>query len=283
MNPIVGLMLAGLAVVLALPGCDSCNAPSSVESVNRAVVKTGGSTSVDKVVLALKQQFETDHPGLKIEYEANGSGDGITNTKSGLYEIGHSSRELKADETGIVAISYAIDGVAVVVNKENPVESLTRNQLRDIYTGRIKNWNQVGGRNSMISVITRESGSGTRNCFSEVVGLEKKGDPSTDIKASEETTSTGAVQTKVRTNPDAIGYMSFSDADASKVKLIGYDGVTSSASTLQDGSYKLRREFYLLTKEGATLSASAQAFLDFVQSDAGKKIIESKSLLVPRK
>jgi len=276
---IIGLSVAVLMGSFVVAGSSSCTKSDTPS----ATVKTGGSTSVDKVMLALKQQFETDHPGTKIEYEGNGSGDGITNTRSGLYEIGHSSRELKADEKGVIAFAYAIDGIAMVVHKSNGLDSLTKQQIRDIYTGRIGNWSQVGGKDSPISVITRESGSGTRSGFADVIGLEKKGDPSTSLKVSEEATSTGAVQTKVGANPDAVGYMSFSDVDASKVRVVMVDGVAISAATLLDRSYPLQREFYMLTKEGAVLSPTARAFIDFVKSDAGGRIIESKGLLATKK
>ena len=197
-----------------------------------------------------------------------------------MYEIGHSSRDLKTDgtEDGLVATAYAIDGIAVVVHQDNEVESLNADQLRDIYTGTITNWSQVGGADAPITVVTREASSGTRSAFAEIIGLEE--DDATAIVASATTCdSTGAVQTTVSQNDNAIGYMSFSDVDTTKVKTVQFDGVEISTETLKDDSYKLKREFYLVTKEGATLSAPAQAFIDFVLSDAGQQLVTDNNLL----
>ena len=244
------------------------------------IVSTGGSTSVEKVMTALIYQFQEDNPDVTINYEMNGSGDGIANTISGMYEIGHSSRDLKTDgtEDGLVATAYAIDGIAVVVHQDNEVESLNADQLRDIYTGAITNWSQVGGADAPITVVTREASSGTRSAFAEIIGLEE--DDATAIVASATTCdSTGAVQTTVSQNDNAIGYMSFSDVDTTKVKTVQFDGVEISTETLKDDSYKLKREFYLVTKEGATLSAPAQAFIDFVLSDAGQQLVTDNNLL----
>lgn len=258
---------------------DAATSGDSSEALS-GIVSTGGSTSVEKVMTALIYQFQENNPDVTINYEMNGSGDGIKNTISGMYEIGHSSRDLKTDgtEDGLVATAYAIDGIAVVVHQDNEVESLNADQLRDIYTGTITNWKDVGGKDAPITVVTREASSGTRSAFAEIIGLEE--DDSTAIVASATTCdSTGAVQTTVSQNDNAIGYMSFSDVDTTKVKTVQFDGVEISTDTLKDDSYKLKREFYLVTKEDATLSPEAQAFIDFVLSDAGQQIVTDNNLL----
>lgn len=264
----------------ATEGGETTTGDEGEDEALSGTVKTGGSTSVEKVMTALIYQFQADNPDATIEYEMNGSGDGIKNTISGMYEIGHSSRDLKTDgtEDGLVATAYAIDGIAVVVHQDNEVESLNADQLRDIYTGKITNWSEVGGKDAPITVVTREASSGTRSAFAEIIGLEE--DDATAIVASATTCdSTGAVQTTVSQNDNAIGYMSFSDVDTSKVKTVQFDGVEISTETLKDDSYKLKREFYLVTKEGATLSPVAQAFIDFVLSDAGQQLVTDNNLL----
>lgn len=256
--------------------------PENKPTTISGTVKTGGSTSVEKVMNALIFQFQDVNREVTINYEMNGSGDGIKNTISGMYEIGHSSRELKSDgtESGLVAIPYAIDGIAVVLHKDNGVSNLSPDQIRDIYIGKITNWKEVGGTDALITVVTREASSGTRGAFAEIIGLEKKDKPETNILDSATTCdSTGAVQTTVSQNKNAIGYMSFSDVDTSKVNTVQYDGVTISTDTLKDSTYKLKREFYLITKEGATLTPTAQAFIDFVLSAEGQKIVEDNKLL----
>jgi phosphate transport system substrate-binding protein len=277
-----------LAVMLSLLLCLSilagCSKPAEGDSSGElsGTVKTGGSTSVEKVMTALIYQFQEGHKDVVIDYEMNGSGDGIKNTISGLYEIGHSSRELKTDgsEDGLTATPYAIDGIAIIVNKENSVKNLTKEQLGDIYTGAISNWKEVGGKDAPITVITREEGSGTRSAFGEIIGIEIKDDPETAIvPAATVSDSTGAVQTAVQQNPNAIGYLSFSDVDTSKVNTVSYEGVSISTETLKDDTYKLKREFYLLTKAGGELSPAGQAFMDYVLSSDGQNIVADQNLL----
>ncbi len=296
MKKLLALTCAACLGAALLSGCSGdtsstssgsgTDSTSSTQSLS-GTVKTGGSTSVEKVMNALIYQFQNDNRDVTVNYEMNGSGDGIKNTLSGMYEIGHSSRELKTDgsEDGLTATPYAIDGIAVVTHKDNPVKSLTQQQIFDIYTGKITNWKEVGGNDAIITLVTREASSGTRAAFTEIIGLNKEDsdgniDPDTQIAANAtECKDTGAVQTTVSSNPNAIGYMSFSDVDDTKVNAVEYEGVAISNETLKDGSYKLKREFLLVTKEGAELSAAAQGFIDFILSDAGQGIVADNNLL----
>lgn len=302
MKKIIGLCMVVLMTIALFAGCSdnptpvdttpattptttptnttaSAPAVTPLEEPLSGVVKTGGSTSVEKVMNALIYQFQDDNKDVTIDYEMNGSGDGIKNTISGMYDIGHSSRELKNDgsEDGLEAIAYAIDGIAIVVHKDNTAETLTKEQLLGIYIGEIKNWNEVGGNDVAIAVITREPGSGTRDAFAEIIGLEKGG--SNIIDSASVADNTGAIQTQVSQNPNAIGYMSFSDVNPDMVNTVKYESVEISTSTLKDGTYMLKREFYLLTKTGETPSPAAQAFVDFVMSDTGQEIVAANKLL----
>ena len=245
-------------------------------STLRGIVKTGGSTSVEKVMNALIYQFQALNPKVTIDYEMTGSGDGIKNTASGLYEIGHSSRELKTDqsESHLSALAYAIDGIAVVLHPQNSISNLSKEQIRAIYTGKIKNWSEVGGKDAFITVVTREIGSGTRSAFSEIVGLDQKDAPTTSIINTATTCdNTGAVQTTVSQNLNTIGYISFSDVDLKKVKTVSVNGIDISSATLKDDSYQLKRKFYLVTKKGTALSKEATAFIEFVMSEKGQQIV----------
>lgn len=294
MKKIISMLLILLLALSLFSGCSNtpstpANSKDSSATIGATepqslsgTVKTGGSTSVEKVMNALIYQFQDKNQEVTVNYEMNGSGDGIKNTISGMYEIGHSSRELKTDgsESGLKAMPYAIDGIAVVMHKDNSVDSLTPAQIRDIYTGKIKNWKEVGGEDALITVVIRESGSGTRSAFAEIVGLEKEDDDSTKLIDSATTCdSTGAVQTNVSQNKNAIGYMSFSDVDAAKVKTCKYDGVEISTETLKDNSYKLKREFLLVVKEDTALSPQAQAFVDFILSEDGQSIVSDNKLM----
>ncbi|MCL2433297.1 MAG: phosphate ABC transporter substrate-binding protein [Clostridia bacterium] len=300
MKKTIGIVLIALLLAAVMAGCGATTPPATTApaanvteapaannteapvSILAGIVKTGGSTSVEKVMNALRFQFVEDNPGVTVEYEANGSGDGIKNTISGQYELGHSSRELKTDgtEDGLTAIAYAIDGIAIVVHPDNGVESLTKDQIKKIYTGEIKNWSEVGGEDGLVTVITREESSGTRAAFAEIVGLEKKDDDATKIVAEATTCGdTGTVQTTVAGNNKAIGYLSYSDVNENAVKTVKYEDVAITVETLKDGSYKLMREFFLLTKDGETLSEAAQAFVDFVTGTEGQAIVAANKLL----
>ena len=284
------ITLGMVTLILALGMLTGCNEPAQKQNTPApsptaklsGTVKTGGSTSVEKVMNALIYKFQDDNREVTVNYEMNGSGDGIKNAISGIYEIGHSSRELKKDgtEDGIDAVSYAIDGIAVIMHKNNTVENLSKEQLKDIYTGRVENWSEVGGSNALITVVTREASSGTRSAFAEIIGIEKKDDAETVIVAEATTCdSTGAVQTNVSQNENAIGYMSFSDVDDTKVSAVKFENVQISEAALKDGSYTLKRDFYLITKKGAELSAEAKAFMDFVLGSSGQGIVKDNKLL----
>ena len=280
---ILALALTGL-MALSFAACgDSDTTSSGTGSAGGAnttlsgTVKTGGSTSVEKVMTALIYKFQENNRDVTVNYEMNGSGDGIQGVISGKYEIGHSSRNLKDEETaeGLKGTAYAIDGIALVVNKDNTAAELTQAQVKDIYTGKITNWKDVGGKDAPITVVIREPGSGTRSAFGEIIGIED-----TELVAgATECKDTGAVQTTVSQNANAIGYMSFSDMDDSVVTPVKYEGVSISTDTLKDGSYKLQRSFLLVTKEGAQLSAAAQGFIDFILSDEGQQLVTDNKLI----
>lgn len=287
-------LLAG-AMMLSFAACsqgngsssgtaDSSSAGESSSAENNGasgdlsgIVKTGGSTSVEKVMTALIYKFQENNQNVTVNYEMNGSGDGIQGVIDGKYEIGHASRDLKDEEKseGITGTAYAIDGIALVVNNENTVSNLTKEQVKAIYTGEITNWSEVGGPDAPITVVIRESGSGTRTAFGEITGVEDEDLVSTATECKD----TGAVQTTVSQNANAIGYMSFSDLDASMVKAVKFEGTAISTDTLKDGSYTLQRSFLMVTKDGAELSPAAQAFVDFVLSDEGQKLVSDNKLI----
>lgn len=289
-NTLLIAMMMVLSLSTLLSGCvpseeNDAGGDAGNTQDGTPIVRTGGSTSVEKVINALIYQFRADNNVVQVNYEMNGSTDGVNNTLSGLYEIGHSSRELKPEETGLTATAYAIDGMAVIVHPDNPVKNLTKEQLRGIFTGQITNWNQVGGSDALISLVSREEGSGARAAFADIVGLEKKGedkkvDPSTAIRPDAIiANSGGAVQTQVASNPNAIGSLSFSEVDEKVVTMLQYEGVDLSEETLKDGRYGLKRNFYLLVKTDTPLSTAAQTFFDFILSEDGQQVVAQNHLI----
>lgn len=231
-------------------------------------VATDGSTSMEKVIGALGEAFSKANPDASFTYNPTGSGSGITAVSEGRCDIGLSSRALKDDEKsqGLVETTLALDGIAIIVNNDNPVEDLSLDDIAKIYTGEITNWSEVGGNDAEIVLIGREAGSGTRDGFESITGT------SDSCKYRQELTSTGDVITTVSSNPDAIGYASLA-AVKNTVKKVSVDGVEATEETVKDGSYKVQRPFVLVTKDGTELSEAAQAFFDYATSKDAADII----------
>ena len=233
-------------------------------------VALNGSTSMEKVVGALGEQFMADNSGVSVTYDATGSGAGIEAASNGSADIGLSSRALKDEETasGLVGTTVALDGIAVIVNPVSGVEDLTVEQIAKIFTGEITDWSQLGGESGTISCIGREAGSGTRDGFESITGTKDA------CKLDQELTSTGAVIEAVAGNPNAIGYASLS-ALKDTVKAVTVGGVACSEATVLDGSYEIQRPFVFVTKDGVALSAQAQAFFDFATSSDANDLIRA--------
>lgn len=228
-------------------------------------VSTNGSTSMEKVINILAEQFMFDNPGVSVTYDPTGSGTGIESTRTGSCDIGLASRALKTSETGTIV---ALDGIAIIVNKDCPVEDLTIEQIASIFKGEIKNWSELGGNDLEISCVGRESGSGTRDGFESVTGT------SDACVLAQELTSTGAVISAVAANPNAIGYASLSAVEGQDgIKALKVNGVACSEETVLDGTYAVQRPFVLVTREGETLSPAAQAFFDYATSTAANDLI----------
>ena len=234
---------------------------------NKEAVSTDGSTSMNKVIGALGEAFETD-TGITVTYNATGSGAGIQAVQEGRCDIGLASRNLKDEEkaNGLEETILAYDGIAIIVNPANPVNDLDLETIAKIYTGEIKNWKEVGGNNAEIVLIGREAGSGTRDGFESITDTEDK------CVYRQELTSTGDVITTVASNPNAIGYASLASVKDT-VKALTVDGVNPSEETIKDGSYVVQRPFVLVTKKDKALSESAQEFFDFITSEAAHGII----------
>ncbi len=276
MKKIVSIMMAGVLAVSLLAGCGSQstdNGDTSNDTQTASVagtVATDGSTSMEKVIGALGESFMQKYEGTTFTYNPTGSGSGIQAVSEGRCDIGLSSRALKDDEKagGLTETVLAYDGIAIIVNPENPVADLDTETIAKIYTGEITNWKDVGGNDAEIVLIGREAGSGTRDGFESITKTED------ECAYRQELTSTGDVITAVSQNPNAIGYASLASVKDS-VKALSVGGVTPSEDTVKDGSYVIQRPFVLVTKEGTALSATAQAFFDYVTSPEAADIISA--------
>lgn len=276
MKKFLTLALTAVMALSLLTACGSKNDNSAAtntdgsntETTLSGTVSTDGSTSMEKVINSLGESFMAMNKDVKFTYNPTGSGSGIQAVSEGRCDIGLSSRALKDDEkaSGLVETVVALDGIAIVVNPENPVSDLDIDTIAKIYTGEITNWKDVGGNDAEIVLIGREAGSGTRDGFESIT------DTKDACQYRQELTSTGDVINTVSQNPDAIGYASLS-AVGDSVKALTVGGVEATEATVKDGSYVVQRPFVLVTKEGTKLSPAAQAFFDYALSADAASII----------
>lgn len=267
------------AAAAALTACGGSASSAAASSTSAAAgstaaalsgnVAAGGSTSMKNVIAALTEGFAEVEPGVTVSYDPTGSGAGITGAADKTLDIGLSSRALKDDEKADVeGTTIALDGIAIIVNNASKVEDLTVDQLKQMFTGEITNWSEVGGDDGEIVLIGREAGSGTRDGFESIVEVKDS------CKYAQELTATGAVISAVEANPLAIGYASLS-AVGDTVKMVTVGGVECSEETVKDGSYEVQRPFVFVTNKSVTLSEQAQAFFDFATSADAADLIRT--------
>ena len=266
------LTACGGSASSAAASSTSAAAGSTASSTAAALsgnVATGGSTSMKNVIAALTEGFAEAEPGVTVSYDPTGSGAGITGATDKTLDIGLSSRALKDDEKNDVdGTTVALDGIAIIVNKDSKVADLTVDQLKQMFTGEITNWKDVGGDEGEIVLVGREAGSGTRDGFESIVDVKDS------CKYAQELTATGAVISAVEANPLAIGYASLS-AVGDTVKMVTVGGVECSEETVKDGSYEVQRPFVFVTNKSVALSEQAQAFFDFATSADAADLIRT--------
>lgn len=301
-NIIKAFALAGMAVLTmgTLAGCGSNNAETQApdttaaataaqETTTAAATTTAeaagaelkgsismvGSTSMEKLATALSEIFMEKYPDVTVQAEFVGSGAGIEAVTNGSSDIGNASRNLKDEEKakGVIENIVAIDGIAVVTDPAGSVDNLTKDQLINIYNGTTTNWKDLGGADQPIVVIGRESGSGTRSAFEELLKLEDA------CKYSNELDSTGAVMAKVASTPGSIGYVSLDVLDDT-VKTFKLENIEATPENIKAGSYFLSRPFVMATKgEISEQSDLVQALFDYIYSDEGKELVKSVGLI----
>lgn len=263
MKKIITVLISVSLIAGLFAGCRS-----KENNTQSNVVSTDGSTSMEKVIGYLSESYMEENDGVKITYNPTGSGSGIKAVEEGRCDIGLSSRDLKDDEKqNLTETVVAIDGIAVIVNPQNSVDDLTIEQISALYKGEIANWSEVGGDDAPVVLIGREAASGTRDGFEAITKTEDL------CKYSQELTSTGDVIQTVASNPNAIGYASLASVK-DIVKVISVGGVTPSKETIQNGSYKIQRDFVFVTKKNTVLSETAQRFFDFAISEKADGLIE---------
>ena len=291
MRKLLVLATAATLMTTAFTGCGSDN--SSNADTNTASdasdngsssgdvsgsISLAGSTSMEKLCEALKESFMEQNPNVTVTVEYTGSGAGIESVTAGSCDIGDSSRALTDDEkaNGIEENIVAIDGIAVITDKDNSVTELSSDDLKKIYTGEITNWNELGGNDEAIVVIGREAASGTRGAFEELLDIADQ------CKYAQELDSTGAVLAKVGSTPGAIGYVSLDVLDDT-VTAMNLDGVEPTEENIVAGKYLLSRPFVMATKGKIDeQNDTVKAWFDYISSDAGQEVIKSVGLILPQ-
>lgn len=280
MKRILAVLLT-VCTMATLAGCNGNNTNETETGAAKAclegTVTTDGSTSMEKVIGFLSEAYMEENDKVKVTYNPTGSGSGIQAVTEGRCDIGLSSRDLKVEEAeGLVGTVVAIDGIAVIINPNNPVGDLTVEQIGAIYRGEITSWSEVGGNDGPIVLIGREAASGTRDGFESITKTEDL------CKYTQELTSTGDVVQTVASNPNAIGYASLASVKDT-VKVLSVEGVVPTTQTIQSGEYKIQRNFVFVTKKGTEMSAVCEDFFNYaVSGEADELIIAAGAVPVAR-
>ena len=268
----IGVLLMSTIMIGTLAvGCG----PKDSGKGKGAKVSISGSTSVGPLMEKEAEAYKSVDANVSVEINQLGSSAGIKDAINGVSEIGMSSRDLKGEEkqAGLKEDKIAVDGIGIITHKNNKVKSLTMDQLKGIYTGKITNWKEVGGKNAPVVVVSREDGSGTRDAFQEIVGYE-----STELtKDAQISDGNGNIKSTVAGNENAIGYTSFSYLDES-IHTLQVDGIDATAENAKDGKYKLSRPFLVVYKEDK-LSENGKKFIEYISSEAGQKVVEEEGLI----
>lgn len=266
---VVSLLLI-VTLLAACGGTSTPGAPVSDPSADNSTISISGSTTVQPLAEKLAEAFMTENTGVRIDVQGGGSSVGVKAAGEGTSDIGMASREIKESEIAefpnMKIFVIARDGIAIVAHPDIPVGDLTVEPVRDIFSGKVTNWKDLGGEDQNIIVVSREEGSGTRGAFEEMVMGEDALIAATAILQP----SNGSVRTTVSTTPNSIGYISFGYLDDT-VKSISIDGVAPTEPNAADGSYPIVRPLNMLTN--GEPDGAVKAFLDFILSDAGQKLV----------
>lgn len=280
-------VVVGMVLALGLMSLTACGGESDAEGTDEkaetgGTVVIAGSTSVQPLSEMLGEEFMGKNEGVSVEVQGGGSGQGIKSIEEKIADFGSLSRELKDEEKSSISKETVIakDGIAVIVNSSTKVENITMEQLKEVYTGKITNWKDLGGDDKEIVVVSREEGSGTRGSFTEITGVLEKDENDEEVDNTVSTAliqgSTGAVTQTVASTPDSIGYISLGSLDDT-VKALKVEDVEATTENVLDETYKLSRPFIYVSGEEVT--EHAQKFLDYVMSEEGQAIVEEAGFI----
>ncbi|MGN1402027.1 MAG: phosphate ABC transporter substrate-binding protein [Bacillus sp. (in: firmicutes)] len=263
---VLSFLMLTLLIVTAACGSEEGTEQTGGET---KTISISGSTSVGPLVEKLADKYKETQKNVKIEVNQIGSSAGITNANNGVSDIGMSSRDLKEEEKadGLTETIIAYDGIVLVTHPSNKVENLTLEQVKQIFTGEITNWSEVGGEDMEIVVVSREDGSGSRDAFQEIVGYSSGELVREAIVAS----GNGNIKTTVATNKHAVGFVSFEYIDDT-VSTLQINGVESTAENVLNNTYILSRPFLIVHKD-STISEAGRSFIEYMLSPEGQKVV----------
>jgi len=243
------------------------NTSTTTRTSTPYTIEVAGSTSVTPLMELLVAEYVRNHPNVRININGTGSSDGIRAAADGTSELGMSSRALTPTEKGYALNEkiIAIDGIAVIVNPASPLNNLSIEQIRNIYSGAITDWSQISsGKSGRIAVVSREPGSGTRGAFEELVGIRSL------VLGGVEFDGTGAIKAEISRNTEAIGYISLGSVDSS-VKAISIQNVAANSANVVNGTYPIARPFIIISKRN--INPETQSFLNWIVSPQGQAIV----------
>jgi phosphate transport system substrate-binding protein len=251
--------------------CVALSAVSCRGDRSQTDLTLAGSTSIQPFADKWAEVFMEKRPGLGINVQGGGSSAGIQACKSGACQLGMSSRELKGDEKDLLEVVIARDGLAVIVNPSNPVRGVKLADIKQIFSGDLRNWKFLGGPDRTITVVTREEGSGTRGAFQELVMGKTR-----IFRGAITEDSNGTVREIIAHDPFSIGFISLGLINE-QVRSLDLDGVAASDENIMNGSYKLVRPFLFVSRSEPT--GLAKQFVDFVLSEEGQALVKKEGLL----
>lgn len=274
-------MFLSLFLILAIVFITGCSTEDEKKNYS-----FGGSTTLEPIITTAIESFNPESQDIKISYDAQGSSVGIKGLQDGIYTLAGASRELNEEEKGegLVSIPIAIDGIAIIVNKEAGVSNLTLDQIASIFTGDVDNWSQVGGNDIEITVINRDEASGTRSAFKEMIldsVLGEESDPQF-VEEAIVTDSNGDMVVKVGSTPGGVGYCGFAyieEAKKSGAVAISVDGIEPTEKNVIDGQYPISRKLNIIHKEDLPKDSIEIQFIDFLLSSEGQSIVEESGFI----
>jgi phosphate transport system substrate-binding protein len=270
---IVGCGESATTTTSSNPATTSATTTQPTSSRLSGTITEAGSTTVQPVAEKLANAFMEKYPDITVVIQGGGSSTGVKAAAEGTVDIGAASRDLKENEIGtVVERLLARDGIAIVVHPSRTVSNLTTGQIRQIFSGEITKWSDVGGSDATINVVAREEGSGTRAAFEEMVMGESLVAALAILQPSN-----GAVRTTVSGDPDSIGFLSFGYVDDT-TKALSIDGVAGTVENAKNGTYPIVRPLLFLIKDEP--EGIVKEFIDFCLGSEGQEIVAEEYISV---